>query len=247
MAFSPVISFVSQDKSGRVIIIRDTTGTGSDGYSPTGLPREFVLSQRFTFSRLDSDEIFELSFEGYDHTYGKDIRVDSSLFSENPDAAAYIFKDGVIDINMYNEVAGRTGVTIAAGTNFVYGGLFTSVKDKDAIIVNGTIYQIDRIDNGDTVLYINGTFSEDATEFTAAYRANTKALLRSVAFNRIALAYKNILTQNTDQQCMYRVNLTDALGFYEASILFHEDQDYVTAQDLILSAGKLVANLSRSC
>lgn len=247
MAFELKVAFVSQDKSGRIITLRDSTGTGSGGYSPTGIPREFFLSQTLTFSRLNSAQVFSLKNEGNEWTYGKDIRIDSSLFSSNIDAAAFIFNDGILDVNLYNEVDGRSGVVITGGTNFITGGSFASFVDKDSVIVNDKIYQIDKVQNtnNNTVLYIIGTFETSATSFTAAYRSNIKVILRSVAFNGIALAYRNLLTQSKDQQEMYRPNLTDAIGFYEASLMFAQDGDYVSAQELILASSALISKLKK--
>lgn len=247
MAFNLKVEFLHQDKSGRVLIVRDSTGEWFDGYSEAGLPRDKVKAQKLTFSRIDSHSVCEVRHEGNDWTYGEPIRIDSSMFSKDINAAAYIFNDGVLDIGLYDEVDGMFNVAIKKGTNFIVGGTYEDSHDKDVVIVEGKYYEIDKTanTNNDTVLYIIGTFEDDATSFDYAYQANIKALLRSQAKNKLSLVNYDKMRATKAQQEMLLPDLYDAMSFSMCAKVFFEDMDYVSANDMIVASNDLLNKILR--
>lgn len=254
MALINKISFLSQDKSGREVVIKDTTGLESTGvttgYGPTnGAVPQDIVAYYFTVSRMfDSiDHVFKLDGSidtmpnPIDVAYGAPITLTTDLFSDDKDEFPMIFKDGILDINMYVEFPGYESVEIAKDTNYIVGDDFSDAYKGDAIVVNEVIYQIDKSldNNGYTVLYIVGEFEEDADSFGILHRANTKALLTSMSENYHDYACK-MLKNSIDSPEWNKVNVAASFRRAALGLFRSEVPDYYAANDLIQSNVKLL-------
>lgn len=243
MALKVKVAFVSQDKSGRRITLRDVTGfesSGSpDGYGPTNKENSDILSYIFSFSRIDSTDIQSFILDESDlelpsieqASEGANIDVYSSFFNPNEDVTSLMFRDGVVDINMYVRFVGLTGIVATAGVNFITGGDFTSVLEADAVYVNGQVYNIDKLNSTSGMLYLDKDLLSNSTSFDLLYRSNIKALLLSVGDNLHQYATKKMVCSECAADWT-RINM--GLAYKEAAVLFFGDnpQDYSSANKL---------------
>lgn len=253
--FKTKLSFISQDRSGREVFIKDSTRFESEGvstgYGPPNNPRATsILSYYISVSRMfDSvEEVFRLE-DGMlgmpsisDFSKGEVLRLTTDIFESDPSkCSSQIFRDGVLDINAYTEFLGLSNVTIEKGTNFIYGGDFTEVFKADSVIVDGVIYHIDKeVDNNaGTVLYIIGEFEDDATEFTIAYRSNVKALLTSMSESYHDYACK-VLSNSIDSPEWSKVNTAASFRRAAQGLFRQEPADLYAANDLVESNFKLL-------
>lgn len=254
MALETKISFIKQDKSGRSVTIKDSTGFQAygraSGYS-SGMIND-ILSYYFVVSRMFDSLDYQLKVDGTNQylptpqqiARGYNVELTTALFKYEGERGSIeptdMFKDGVLDVNMYVNFVGMSGVTIEKGTNFIYGPAgtsFTGVLQYDAVIVNDKIYMIDKgvdVDtNGNTIIYILGQFEEDATSFTAAYRANLKVLLTAVSENLHDYATA-LLSKSIEHPDWKKINV--AMAFRRAAFGFFRDEDnpdYAKANDLV--------------
>lgn len=257
MALETKIKFLSSDKSGREIQIKDDTGLQSlgreNGYGSTTKPVADILAYHYVVSRMFESIDYSFVIDGEDPllpsinqiAYGQTVTLRTDMFSSQGERGieepSEIFTDGVLSIDQYVEFAGLTDVTIEEGTNFIYGGNFAEAWKGDAIIVNDVIYQLDKNTdpNGNTVLYIVGEFEEDATSFNILYRGNTKALLTSMSEHLHDYACKKLM-HAIDSPEWNKVNV--AMAFRRSAYgLFHQDvPDYYSADGLIKSNFRLL-------
>lgn len=253
------IKFIEQNRSGRSVVVRDSTGQEStgqvDGYGVNNKPITDILAHHFVVSRFSDRQEYSLRIDGSNPylptnkkiAEGTPITLSTGLFNENGiDGPHDIFKDGVLDINMYVEFKGLDDVSISKDTNYI---IFTDIQSfvniyqGDSIIVDDIIYQIDKSkdNNGRTVLYITGLFESDATSFNYLYRANVKSLLTSVSENLHAYA-SDVLneTQSIESREWNFINVS--ASFRTASRIFFtgEVPDYNKANDLAIQSYKLL-------
>lgn len=257
MALETKIDFIEQDKSGRKVVVKDGTGFESagreSGYGPgNGLP-ENILAYYFVVSRIFSRRDYTLKIDGTDPNlptptdlaYGQELELNTALFKyEDGDTLVHpmqIFCDGVLDLNMYVEFVGQSGVSIQKDTNFITGSNFSEAVKGDAVLVAGKIYQIDKssYNNGSTVLYIIGAFEDSASSYNYLYRANVKVLLTAMSENLHSYACK-LLSSNVENPDWNKINTAisfrrAALGFFNAGT-----PDYVEADDLIQCSFKIL-------
>lgn len=257
MALKEKISILGQSKDGRVLTLKNTTGfesMGRDtGYGPDNGNVSDVLEYLLHFSRIESN-VVEVIRITPDTIYpelekvlqGLPFEVNSGMF-EAPisDGAAYMFTDGVINLDSYSIWPGLTGLDIVKGTNFITGADFTDVVKGTAIQVNGVLYDIDFSKSdytvANTVLYIIGLFQEDADSLDIAYQGNTKGLLQAVTDNQHAYITAKMSDQPSAQQNIFVDDLTLALHFKVAANLFvGYCKDWNKANDLVVAASKVL-------
>ena len=261
MALENKILFVSQSRTGREITIKDATGLQSNGrltgYGSGTITPESILAYHIVVSRMIDNVPYTLKIDGSESllpspvqlAYGTPLRLTTGLFEEETERGvtepSCIFNDGILDLNMYVETLGLTGLTIEKDTNYIIDSQnrLGPALEADAVIVNGAIYEINKdpeyFDNGNQILYVNGEFSEEATSFNILYRANTKALL--IAMSDHYHAYGAVqLRNNTDSPEWVKINT--AASFREAArLLFNaEVPDYYQANELVQSNFKLL-------
>lgn len=255
------IKFISQDKSGRSVLIKDDTGFKAygrsrgydDGIISSIICYYITVSRMFdsvTYQmKLDNSNVYLPTVEQFARGYS--LNLTPSIFSYEGERGSLepttAFYDGILDLNMYVAFAGMSGVTIEKGTNFIYGPegtSFTELLAADAVIVNDEIYMIDKgadVDtNGNTIIYILGQFKEDATSFNVAYRANLKILLTAVSENLHDYATA-LLSKSIEHPDWKKVNV--AMAFRRAAFGFFRDEDnpdYAKADDLIESGYQLL-------
>lgn len=250
------LKFISQSRDGRSVVLQDDTGNKSsnpDGYGDDGLRPADVLSYYISVSRVFNNEVYVQKITGEDLGFptleqianGAAFTITTGFMTEQTDSGiiepSYIFKDGVIDLNLYVAFSGYEGVVGNEGENFIIGADFEEAYKADSIVINDVIYDIDksRDNNGYTVLYLLSELDEDITEFDILYRSNTKALLTSVSENIHAYACDKLSDQegSTDWH-----NIFAAQSFREAAIeFFYQDvPDYYKANKLINSSSRLL-------
>lgn len=255
------VSFISQSRDGRSVTIKDSTGLTSNGritgYGPSNITPEQILAYHYVVSDIIDGVPYQLTINGSEEllptptqiAYGTPVRLTTGLFEQETERGvtepSCLFYDKILDINQYVEILGLTGLTIEKDTNYIVDSQnrLGPALEADAVIVNGTIYQINKdpeyFDNGNQILYVNGEFSEDATSFNILYRANTKALLTAMSDHYHA--YGSVqLRNNTDSPEWVKVNT--AASFREAAkLLFNaEVPDYYQANELVQSNFKLL-------
>lgn len=103
----------------------------------------------------------------------------SSMNIINPTPFPVPFSAGVVDINMYailNTV--KTGVVGLEGNPYVEGNGLDAFLVYDSVYINNKLYDIDKTKStsGGTVLWFIQELTEDATQFSPAYRGNLKVL-----------------------------------------------------------------------
>ena len=261
MALEIKVSVLSQSRDGRSVTIKDSTGLQSNGrttgYGPSTITPESILAYHISASKMFGSVDYWLKIDGSEPllptptqiAYGTPLRLTTGLFEEETERGvtepSCIFNDGILDLNMYVETLGLTGLTIEKDTNYIIDSQnrLGPALEADAVIVNGTIYEINKdpeyFDNGNQILYVNGEFSEDATSFNILYRANTKALL--TAMSEHYHAYGSVqLRNNTDSPEWVKINT--AASFREAAKLLFtaEVPDYYQANELVQSNFKLL-------
>lgn len=249
-------AFLGQDKSGRSIDIKDATGLESQGVvtgygSSNGTP-ESILAYHIVASRMLDSISYYLKIDGTNEYlpkpvnlgYGHTLTLTTNLFKKTTSTGVMepwgLFKDGVLDLSMYVEFIGQSGVVIQKGTNYITGGSFTRELKADAVIVDGKIYQIDKsmYSNGNTIIYVTGSFDVDATSFNILYRSNMKVLLQSITRNLHAYACK---TMRDDIKSPEWNQINTALSFLRASEGFFKSEDYSEANGLTTSSFLLLA------
>lgn len=249
------LQFINQDKSGRYITIRDATGLESNGvktgYGPNNKDVSEIKAYYFSVSRIFDgvDDLYK--FDGTEEylptiaefaTQERDLMLTTNLFSEDSKKNfPEIFKDGIVDVNMYVEFAGLSGVIIKKGERYVYGGDFTDALNTDVIIVNEVIYDIDHSmnNNGGTVLYIIGEFLDDATSFNTAYRSDLKMLLTAMSRHYHDYACK-VLSDSLNSPEWNKVNIASSFRLAAKGLFESDTPDYYAANDLIESNFKLL-------
>jgi hypothetical protein len=254
-----IVNFISQSRDGREVILRDGTGLESDGvttgYGPTnGLPED-ILAHYFVLSNIPKYNEYIVKVDGSDPLLpdniqlanGDPISITTGLCADNGMNVPHdLFWDGVLNVDMYVEFLGLSGVVIGKGNNFVTfppGDIrtFEDAYNGDAIIVDGIIYQIDKsIDNNAfTVLYIIGEFESDQTSLNYLYRSNTKALLTSMGEALHSYACDR-MRNNIESPEWLKINTAAsfrraAYGFFTAEV-----PDYVKANELAFSGMKML-------
>lgn len=261
MALENKILFIGQSRKGREITIKDATGLQSNGrltgYGSGTVTPEQILAYHVVLQKFNSPLKYSVKIDGSEPllptpeqiAYGTPLRLTTGLFEEETERGvtepSMLFWDGILDINMYAEFLGLTGLTIEKDTNYLIDdqNRLGPALEADAVIVNGTIYEINKdpeyFDNGNQILYVNGEFSEDATSFNILHRANTKALL--TAMSEHYHAYGSVqLRNNTDSPEWVKINT--AASFREAAKLLFtaEVPDYYQANELVQSNFKLL-------
>lgn len=257
MALETKIKFLSSDKSGREIQIKDDTGLQvfgrETGYGSTTKPVADILAYHYVVSRIFDSIDYGLVIDGEDPllpsieqiAYGQTVTLRTDMFSSQGERGieepSEIFTDGVLSIDQYVEFAGLTDVTIEEGTNFIYGGNFEDAWNGDAIIVNGTIYQLDKNTdpNGNTVLYIVGEFEEDATSFNVLYRSNVKVLLTAMSEHLHDYACKK-LQHAVDSPEWNKINVAASFRRSAYGLFKNDVPDYFAANSLVHSSFKLL-------
>lgn len=253
------IKVQSQSRDGRQIKVKDATGLESagrlNGYGATNGTPESILSHRFVVSRIFNSISYSLKIDGSDPLLptnvqlanGQELTLTTGLFKTETDKGyeepCEIFQDGILDINMYVEFAGLTGVVIEKGKNYISGGNFKEALKADCVIVNDKIYTINKSEDyaqmGYQFLFITGVFSEDATAFTVAYQANTKALLLAVSDNISSYACKQLRTHD-ESPAWQKIHA--ALAFREAarSMFNAEVPDLYAVEEMVEANLKLL-------
>lgn len=254
MALETSIKFIGQSKDGRSVTIKDSTGFQAYG-KPNGYNDGIVsgiLAYYFTVSRMFDSLEYQVKIDGTNQylptpqqiARGYNVELTTALFKYEGERGSIepidMFKDGVLDLNMYVAFSGMSGVTIEKGTNFIYGPAGTSFTEQlkaDSVIVNDQVYMIDKgvdVDtNGNTIIYILGQFEEDATSFTVGYRANLKVLLTGVSENLHDYATA-LLSKSIEHPDWKKINV--AMAFRRAAFGFFRDEDnpdYAKANDLV--------------
>lgn len=250
------LKFISQSRDGRSITLQDNTGnksTNPNGYGDDGLTPSDILSYYISVARIYNNELFvkkitgdQLGFPTLEQmANGYVFTINTGFMTEQTESGiiepSYIFKDGVLDINLYVAFSGYEDVVGKKGENFITGADFADAYKADSIVINDVIYDIDksRDNNGYNVLYLLSELDEDITEFDILYRSNTKALLTSVSENIHAYACDKLSDQegSTDWH-----NIFAAQSFREAAIeFFYQDvPDYYKANKLINSSSRLL-------
>lgn len=261
MALEINLKILGQSKSGRSIVIQDATGLEefgrSTGYGTTNGSPEQILRYYITVSRMFDSLTYQMVLDGSDEflptpvqmAWGYKLELTTGLFAHETERGSTepseIFKDGLLDVNLYPVFAGRSGVTIEKGTNFIYGGddvFFPEELKADSVVVNDVIYPIDKsmYDNGGSIIYIVGSFEEDATSFDVAYRGNVKAMLTSMSENLHGYACA-LLRDQLDHPDWQKINT--AQSFRRAAQGFFADiekPDYAKADDLVQGSFKLL-------
>ncbi|AIM37367.1 hypothetical protein KO02_12195 [Sphingobacterium sp. ML3W] len=254
MALQVKLQFQGQDRSGREIVLKDATGHQSfgrvTGYSSVQ-PGQ-IKAYHISFSRIDMVEKLWTLIDGTNSAVlvpskiamGIPFKITSSLFKDSTgfqDLASSIFSDGIVDINMYVQFDGLSGVVITKGASFVTGESFLSVYDADAILIDGVVYELDKNKdhNGYTVLYVLGSFDVDATSFDVLYRANDKAFLRSEGDYQLQKAVA--ITGRCNALALDTICV--AMANKEAAKLYYDAEEYVKADELLVARCKLLKNV----
>lgn len=244
MALKTKLNFVSQDRSGRIVTVVDATGKETDGvttgYGPQNGQLTSILCYYFVISRFGGGDDYVVKVDGTDPRLpskveianGADVRLTTDLFVA--DGETDIFYDGVVDLNMYVEFLGLSGVVIEKDNGVISGADFTETLKGDAIIVDGTIYQINKHESRSDMLVILGQFENDSTSYNTLYRANTKALLMSMseklhdyACDQLSCSLSVFAWMNVNTAASYR---RAAKGFFNDN-----PADYYKANKLALA------------
>lgn len=250
------LKFISQSRDGRSITLQDNTGnksTNPDGYGDYGLAPSDILSYYISVARIYNNELFvkkitgdQLGFPTLEQmANGFVFTINTGFMTEQTESGiiepSYIFKDGVLDINLYVAFSGYEDIIGNKGENFITGADFTDAYKADSIVINDIIYHIDksRDNNGFTVLYLTSELEDDTTEFDILYRSNTKALLTSVVGNLHAYACDKLadLEESMDWQNVFMAN-----AFKVAAVEFFNQEvpDYYKANKFMVSASRLL-------
>lgn len=252
---------LKQDRSGRSVTVKDGTGfqiLGRDtGYGTTTKPASSILAYHFVASKMFNSLSWKFTLDGSDDLLptvqqfasGQSLELRTDMFSLQTDRGVRepcrIFQDGILNLDMYVEFEGMSGLVIEEGTNYITGGNFEDAWKSDAILVEGKIYQLDKSmdPNGYTVLYIVGSFEDDATSFSELYRGNTKGLLTAMSENLHDYACKR-MKDNVESREWNNINVAFALRRAAVGLFTQEVPDYFTANDLIDSNFKLLAKFA---
>lgn len=255
MALKEQIQVISQDPSGRVLTLKNTTGreeSGRDtGYGPVNGQSALITEYIIEFRRLESNILKTIRITPdteypklSDVLLGLPFKVNTAMFEETPDEyGASMFSDGVIGLDVYSVWPGLSNVEITKGNNFIVGADFNTALLGDAIQVDGRIYQIDKTlsDIAGQILYIVGEFEEDATAFDILFRGTTKALLQAVSDNQHAYIVAKIADNSQLQQALFIPDLNTALHFKVAALGFVKTcKDWHKANDLVIGAGRIL-------
>jgi len=251
------LRFLSQDKSGRFIKVQDVTGLQSqgviDGYGDPGLGVSDISCYYVSASKIFSNAVFVHKITGNEPgkpslaeiASGAVFELDTSMFEEQKYDGVFIpieiFKDGVLDLNLYACFAGYEDITGTKGDNFITGSDFEDAYKADSIVINDVIYDIDKSkdNNGYTVLYLLSDLEEDATEFDILYRSNIKALLKSVGENLNAYACNFLADKHSSSLWQ---NVFVAKCFRDAAVSFFNQNspDYYKANSLLVGSSNLL-------
>lgn len=253
-------SVIGQDKSGRSLTLKNTTGLTINGretgYGPGNGEIPDVLEYILEFSRIESNKISRIRITPQTEypvlnnvLNGYPFQVNSGMFEDQTDFGASMFSDGVINVDSYSVWAGLTGLEIIKGESYIVGANFAEALKGNAIQVNGVIYQIDttRSSVANQILYIVGMFQEDATSFDILYQGNTKALLQAVTDNQHAYITAKVSDTPELQQKLFTGRLTEALHYKIAAIGFVKHcADWHKANDLVIAASRVLNKILSS-
>lgn len=242
------LKFLHQDRSGREVVVQDSTGLVANGVIDGYQNINNILSYYFSASGLVKESEYLFKIDGSD-TYlpsltniaqGLPLTLKTEMFDEGD--RSEIFKDGLLDLNMYVEFTGMTGVVIEKGTDYIVGGVFTEMYKADSVVINDVIYPIKKESvntNGDTVLYIIGEFEDNATSFTIAYRSNIKTLLTTMSEHYHAYACK-YLSDSIDSPEWNKVNTATSFRESARILLNQTPPDFSAADDMVKASFKLL-------
>lgn len=264
------IQVESVDKTGAVIMLKETTGVYSvnnpTGYGFPNPATSAIQKIIFTISRFDSEIVNRLVFvRTFDPSkpqeltsptidqiaLGAAVRLDSILMGiSTASEGLKPFRDSVYDINEYSFVALRTDVVGNKGEPFIIGtGLTPIIENNYSILIGDDIYDIDKSkpDNGGTVLYLTTELKENTTSFYPGYRANIKALVTATTdFEKRLIAAKLAGGDCADCYEQYMEKYSEIRNFVDASRELFLDEVYKGADDCIRAA-YMVAKTKCKC
>lgn len=254
------ISVIGQDKSGRSLTLKNTTGLTINGretgYGPGNGEIGDILGYILEFSRLESNLVSRIRINPQTEypvlnnvLNGYPFQVNSGMFEEQTESGASMFSDGVINVDSYSVWTGLSNVEIVKGESYIVGADFTEALKGNAIQVGDVIYQIDTTKSSvaNQILYITGVFQEDATEFDILYQGNTKALLQAVTDNQHAYITAKVSDIPELQQKLFTGKLNEALHYKIAAMGFVKHcADWHKANSLIIAASRVLNKILAS-
>jgi len=258
MALETKLEFVSIDKTGAIIKLKDSTGAysinNSTGYNFPNTSIGDISKVILTISEFDSNKVYKQTFSRVSDiahpeyiltptinqlTAGTEFEV--SARSLGLSTIYTPFEDGVLNINMYSLTTNiKTGIIAAIGTPFILGSNLDSYLQYDSILIGDTIYDIDKTKttNGGTILHLVQEILVTANSFTALYRANTKIIIdmgtKTYLYNLVGKLAHNSCDCNSKTKDL----LLDIEIFKWASQYAYNSGDYIEANKLIKSAYK---------
>lgn len=256
MALDFKVELVGISDTGKTIAVRDVTGLYDPADNPGGwgTPNpeigdiDFYLLSLSHFSlpdvywqrqvRVATEPNDQLTPSVPDIANGNIVRMDSVKLGMSTDQKT--FNDGVYDINVYAVLDYTITCTANNGATFLLPTNPIDVSMYDVVYVDGKLYDLDHSKDtaGGTVIYVVQELKMASGTMTISpgFRANVKTMkdlgLRTCIYNSTGNMYR----VGCNKKCKQRM-LDVAIDQWFAELAF-EDEDYVAANELILSASK---------
>lgn len=239
MALATKLSFISIDKTARVLTLKDVTGSYSvDNPGGYGIPNPVdFLRAILVISHFNSSEVRSVEFSPEDLIRGNPFVLNSEVLGiTQPGDGLEAFSDGVLEINYHLVVNSRIVIQGTAGNPFITGEGLQALLDYEYLQIAGSLYEINKnlSHNGGTVLHFKAALKEDAIEAFPVESSNLKVLINGAA--------DAFLVTNTGLMATERCHCRSKSRIVELSKLFmwkfaaevaFNCKDYQKADDLL--------------
>lgn len=264
MALQAKISFISLDRSARILTIKDSTGSYSEdnpgGYG--GSNPSNITKVVFRVGHINSSVFKDITQDAQDTNNllpplssilaGETVSINSRVLGITTEGDGLdSFEDGVLQVDYFVHIGSSYPVTAEEGKNFILGGGLDALSSYDQIEIGAHVYNINKTisTNGGTVLHLLEFIKEAGTTASPVSRGNLKVLNTENTKNTISKSAGNLsgIFCEDEKHQQEREIIIDMKIWLDAAIVAFEAKDYKGASSILCSVRDYGLKFGCSC